>query len=195
VLTVVVPTLSGREESLARGIASYEDTLAGVKLEIIVVKDRSTWPAACNEGYEKSKGDVILFTSDDLEAMPGWWEAAKYHLDEFDELPAPRVYNFLPPPEGDWDNAEDGPHGAITPFTRIPIMRRDQWERIGRWPDDLIYYADLWVSEKGRHVGIETRMVHGFDFIHHWSGVKRVDSRANLDASGIKLKLLREQMT
>ena len=72
-------------------------------------------------------------------------------------------------------------------------MRRDQWERIGRWPDDLIYYADLWVSEKGRHLGIETRMVHGFDFIHHWSGIKRVDSRTNLDASGQMLKLLREE--
>jgi glycosyltransferase involved in cell wall biosynthesis len=200
VLTVVVPTLSGREDSLARGIASYEDTLAGVEHEIIVIKDRPTWPAACNEGYEKSKGDVILFTSDDLEAMPGWWEHARDHLAAHDELPAPRVYNFLYE-ESEWDNTEDGPDGAThnihggRNFTRIPIMRRDQWERIGRWPDDLIYYADLWVSEKALVLGIETRMVHGYDFIHHWSGVRRVDSRANLDASGIKLKLLREQWT
>ena len=192
-LSIVLPTLSGREETRARAIASYQDTL-DVPYELIVVLDGKTWPAACNEGYEKSKGDIILFTSDDLEALPGWYDRIPGFFAEHDELPAPRVYNFLPPPEGDWDNSEDGPDGAITYFTRIPIMRRDQWKRIGRWPDDLIYYADLWVSDKARALGMETRMVHGFDFIHHWSGIKRVDSRANLDASGIKLKLLREQM-
>lgn len=192
-LSIVIPTISRREESLARAVASYRDTCVDINHEIIIVKDRPTWPAACNEGYEQATGDVILFTSDDLEALPGWHVPALRYLGEHDELPAPRVYNFLPPPEGEWDNSEDGPDGAITHFTRIPIMRRDQWERIGRWPDDLIYYADLWVSEKGRSLGIETRMVHGFDFIHHWSGIKRVDSRTNLDASGQMLKLLREE--
>jgi glycosyltransferase involved in cell wall biosynthesis len=195
VLTVVIPTIFGREQSLARGIASYEDTLAGERYEIIVVKDEPTWPTACNEGCRQSKGDFILFSADDLEALPGWWEAARAHLEAHDELPAPRVYNFEGPPDGQWDNPEDGADGALTPFTRIPIMRRDQAERIGEWPEHLIYYADLWVSDKGRHVGIETRMVYGYDFIHHWSGVGRVDSRANLDASGVALNMLREQMT
>ena len=90
-----------------------------------MVKDEPTWPAACNEGYRRSKGDVIHWTADDLEALPGWqWGSqAPWRIDE---LPAPRVYNFLPPPEGEWANSEDGAHGAIPEFTRIPIMRRDQ---------------------------------------------------------------------
>lgn len=193
-LSVIVPTITGREASLARCLASYEDTMVGLDREIIVVKDQPTWPAACNRGYEQCNGDVIHWTADDLEALPGWHEPALQHLNEHDELPAPRVYNFLAPPEGEWDNTEDGAHGAIPEFTRIPIMRRDQAERIGLWPEDLIYYADLWVTDKGRSLGIETRMVHGYDFIHHWSGVGRVDNRANFDASGIRLKLLREEM-
>jgi hypothetical protein len=194
VLTVVVPTISGREETLARCLASYRETLDGIDHEIIVVTDEPTWPAACNEGYRQSKGDVIHWTADDLEALPGWHKKVLKHLEAKDELPAPRVYNFLPPPEGEWANSEDGANGAIPEFTRIPIMRRDQAERIGLWPEHLIYYADLWVSDKGRNLGIQTRMVHGYDFIHHWSGVGRVDSRANLDASGVALRLLREQM-
>ena len=192
-ISVVVPTITGREDSLARCLASYSDTLVGTDREIIVVKDKPTWPTACNEGYRQATGDVIHWTADDLEALPGWWEPALKHLEAQDELPAPRVYNFLAPPEGEWANSEDGSHGAVPEFTRIPIMRRDQAERIGLWPEHLIYYADLWVSEKARTVGIETRMVHGYDFIHHWSGIGRVDSRANLDASGSALRLLREE--
>jgi hypothetical protein len=137
---------------------------------------------------------VIHFSADDLEALPGWYVRALKFLAAKDELPAPRVYNFLPPPEGEWANAEDGADRAIPEFTRIPIMRRDQAERIGLWPEDLIYYADLWVTDKGRSLGIETKMVHGYDFIHHWCGIGRVDSRENMDVSGERLRLHREAM-
>jgi len=192
-LSVVIPTFLGREETYARALASYTSTLDGTSYEIITVKDKPNWPAACNEGYRQAKGDVILFTSHDLEALPGWHIGPLLHLSVHDELPAPRVYNFLAPPDGEWDNTEDGADGAIPEFTRIPIMRRDQYERIGEWPE-IPYYADIWVSDKGRRVGIETRMVHGYDFIHHWCGIGRLDSRANFDASGQALRLLREQM-
>ena len=73
-------------------------------------------------------------------------------------------------------------------------MRRDQYERIGPWPE-IPYYADLWVSEKGRTIGIETRMIHSYAFVHHWSQIGRIDTVRNLDESGRELKALREQMT
>ena len=191
-LTVVVPTISGREESLARAIASYEDTLRdGPSHEIVLIKDAPTWPSACNEGYKKSKGDILHFTADDLEALPGWWEPALAHLKEHNELPAPRVYDYRP--DGKFANEEDGEDGAITHFTRIPIMTRAQYEAIGPWPI-IDYFADLWVSEKARVLGIETRMVYGYDFVHHWSQIGRVDSKENLDNSGYALNRLRLQM-
>lgn len=160
--------------------------------ELVVVKDESTWPRACNVGYQSTSAEIVLFTADDLEALPGWAEAAIEFLFEKDELPAPKVYNHIPTEEN-WDNPEDGPDGAITDFTRIPIMRRDQYERIGPWPE-IIYYADLWVSYKGRSIGIETRMLYSYRFIHHWSGVGRVDSRENLDEAGRQLAKLKEEM-
>lgn len=190
----MLPTISGREESLARAIASYADTLTGCSHEVIIVKDEPTWPEACNAGYYQSKGDVILFSADDLEALPGWWKKPLKHLSEHDELPAPRVYDFKGEFGGrQFSNSLDGQDGDIPPFTRIPIMRRDQWERIGPWPA-MIYYADIWLSEKARTLGIETRMVYGFDFFHHWSEIGRVDSVKNLDASGEMLRRLRKEM-
>lgn len=192
-LSVVLPTISGREESLARAIAAYEDTLRGVTHEIIVIQDAPTWPTACNMGYSKAVYDVIHFSADDLEALPGWHVGALELLEREDVLPAPAVYDYLPPPEGVFANAEDGPDGAFTHFTRIPIMTREQWERIGAWPE-IIYYADLWVSEKARTIGIRTKMVYSYAFIHHWSQIGRVDSKENLDESGWALNRLREQM-
>lgn len=194
-ISVVVPTITGREESLARGIESYERTLQGIESEIIVVQNAPTWPSACNYGYEQAKYDIILFSADDLEALPGWFDDIPTFLAERDELPAPRVYDWHPPPEGKFANEEDGPDGALTHFTRIPIMRRDQWERIGKWPE-MVYYADLWLSEYARVLDppIRTRMLYGYDFVHHWSQVGRVDSKENLEESGWQLNRLREQM-
>jgi hypothetical protein len=104
-LTVIIPTITGREESLARTIASYETTLNGVPHELIVVKDESSWPRACNTGYQQAKGDIIHWTADDLEAMPGWYTDIPAALQQ-DELPAPAVFDYRP--DGTFANAEDG---------------------------------------------------------------------------------------
>lgn len=193
-ITVVVPTISGREESLQRALASYDLTLAGEDYEIIEIKDWPSWPSACNEGYKKSDSHYVHFTADDLEALPGWWDAARQALTETpEELPAPRVYDYFPPPEGKFMNEIDGADGDLTHFTRIPIMTRGQYETIGSWPH-IDYYADLWLSEKARTLGIRTRMVYGYDFVHHWSQIGRVDTKEILDEAGWALNRLREEM-
>lgn len=188
-LSIIIPTISGREESLERAIEAYKATTVGVVYEIIVVKDEPTWPRACNVGYERSSGDIIHWTADDLEALPGWYDDIPAAL-ERDELPAPAVYDYRA--DGKFSNEEDGPDGALTWFTRIPICRRDQAERIGLWPE-IVYYADIWFSEKARAVGIETRLLYSYRFVHHWCGIGRVDSKRNLDQSGRQLKALRRE--
>lgn len=190
-LSVIIPTMEGREVSLARSIASYEDTLEGLDHEIIIIQDAPTWPSACNMGYEKALGDMLHFTADDLEALPGWWEDALPWLYDHDELPAPRVLN----PDGSWDNAIDGPDGAVPEFTRIPLMTHDQYERIGPWPE-YNYVADVWLSLKARTLGIETRMFHSYAFIHHWKEVPmgRRDSPAELAEAHGHLSRLRANL-
>ena len=158
-----------------------------------MVQDFPTWPSACNEGFRRSKGKVIHFSADDLEALPGWHVAACLHLSLYNELPAPRVYDYNPPPQGQWANAVDGEHGAVPDFTRIPIMTREQYEKIGPWPH-IDYYGDCWVSMKGRSLGIETRMVHGYDFVHHWSQIGRVDDPPRLQKAWNEYSRLVKEM-
>lgn len=187
-ISVVLPTITGREESLERARKGYEQTLNGTPHEIIIITDAPNWPAACNQGFDQSKGDVIHFTADDLEPLPGWDVETLLHLSLADELPAPRVMDYKA--DGKFANEVDGPDGARTHFTRIPIMTRNQWERIGRWPE-MFYYADVWVSERARAIGIETRMIHSYAFIHHWCQIGRVDSRENLVESQKVMDVLR----
>lgn len=176
-ISVVVPTISGREDTFARCVESYERTLDGEEFEIVVVKDMKNWPTACNAAYKKTKGDIIHFTADDLEAVDGWHVEAIKSLKARDELPAPRVYDHEL--NGHFHNEVDGVDGQLTRFTRIPICTRDQYERIGIWPD-MDYNSDIWFSERGRILGIETRMIYSYTFIHHWSGVGRLDSEEQL---------------
>lgn len=190
-LSIVIPTIAGREESLARAIEAYEKYTKGISHEIIVVKDEPTWPTACNVGYGRAKADIILFGADDLDPCKGWWREPVFWLSKRDELPNPKVMDYSE--DGVFSNHLDGEDLDLTHFTRVPIMRRDQWERIGPWPE-LIYYADIWVSEKARTLGIRTRNIHSYKFIHHWSQIGRVDSKVNLDESGFALNREREKM-
>lgn len=190
-ISIVLPTISGREESLQQVIDSYV-AHTKVKYEIVVIKNAPTWPEACNAGFQKAEGDIILFGADDLDATAGWHRDILKFFKAHDELPAPYITDY------EYDapmmNAEDGEDGAYAYFTRVPIMRRDQWERIGVWPP-LIYYADIWVSEKARTLGIRTKMLYSFRFVHRWCQIGRVDSRENLDAAGWHLNREREKMT
>lgn len=188
-LAVVVPTISGRESSLALTLAAYEATLER-SYELIVVKDEHSWPHACNLGFQQTKADVILFGADDLEPLPGWWETAQRALRLRDELPAPRIMR----PEGIFDNAADGPDKALVWFTRVPIMRRDQYRRIGPWPD-ITYFADVWVSERAGRLGINTRILYGYAFLHRRSEVGRVDTPENMTRARREFNRLVREMS
>ena len=69
----------------------------------------------------------------------------------------------------------DGPPGSLTAFTRVPSLTRAMAEAVGPWPL-MDYYADNWVSDKGRVLGHETRIMEGYAFVHHWHQVGRLDA-------------------
>ena len=62
-ISVIVPTVVGREDHYARCVAAYERT-AGDRIEIITIRDRPTCGLAWNEGAAQAKGDAVP-------AMPG----------------------------------------------------------------------------------------------------------------------------
>ena len=167
--------------------------MEGLRYELVIVENEANWPSACNEGYRRAKGDILHFSSDDLEALPGWHTEVLPALADEDALPAAVVYDWALPPEGTLSNGKDGPDGAFVHFTRVPLLTRDQYERIGPWPE-IDYYADIWLSEKARTLGMRTRIYYSYAFVHYWHQTGRLDSKVNLDEAGFALNRLREEM-
>lgn len=166
-ISVVIPTIASREEHLDRALRAYEETLDGIKHEIIIVSDEPTCGLAWNIGAAQSGGNYIHFSADDLEPHIGWWREAVKMADR-GFLPAPRVLKQ----DGSLETCGNGVYeqsdGDIAAFTRIPFMSRTQWENIG--PSlDCHYYTDNWISFKGRLQGYDTRVCRSYQFTHHWA--------------------------
>ena len=50
-------------------------------------------------------------------------------------------------------------------FTTVPFLTREQWDTIGMIP--VQYHSDVWVSIRGRQLGIGTVLRTGSVFVHH----------------------------
>lgn len=171
-ISVICPTVPGREESLERCLTAYRERSTGVDLEIIVIRDVTTCGEGWINGAELAEGDYLHFTADDLEPWESWWQHAVETCDQ-GQLPAPVVYL----PDGNVQSAGGdmnepnclrswiGHDREPVPFTPVPFLSREQWDRIGMIP--VHYFSDVWVSERGRRLGIETVLRTYYRLTHH----------------------------
>lgn len=171
-ISVVMPTITGREEMWAWITPLYQRRAPDFEIELCSPKDYPNWPSGINAA--QPTGDYLVYTADDLEPLDGWADAMVACLDR-GEVPAPQVWNWKQ--EGrPVDERVDGPPGAVPAFSRIPALTREMAEAIGPWPSDLDYYADNWVTDAARLRGWECRVTEGFAFIHHWNQHGRLDA-------------------
>ncbi len=176
-ITVPLPTVTGREDFLERTIASYEATVPN--LELLIYKDLPTCGAAWLRGIREGSGDLFQMGADDIEMHPGWWQAAKRAID-LNLLPAARVLNTDGSLQscGPWER--EMPDGALLrgeDFTRSPMFSRAQWEQLAPFIEGFLgrahYYTDNVFTWAGRKVGMETVVVRGYEYTHHLADVKR----------------------
>ena len=173
-LSVIVPTVDGRETWLQKCLASYFAT-APDDTQIIVIHNRATCGIAWNEGIAQAEGAYIHLTADDIEAHEGWWKAAISATD-LGWLPAPRVLHSDGSLQscGDADETDTGVECEIA---RIPFASREMFGCIGpMW--ERMYYGDNWFSHRGRKCGWPSRVVRDYLFTHHLAGEGRIDTLA-----------------
>jgi hypothetical protein len=178
VLSVIVPTITGREHHLDRCKVAYAAHTTGY--ELIVVKDEPTCGIAWQAGANLAVGDYLHLSADDLEPKAGWWQAAVETCDR-GSLPAPLVYaadGSVQSCGGSWQQLE--PDGAETAFTRVPFMSRDQWAKVGPMIPTH-YFTDNWVSFRGAKAGIKTVVNHAYAFTHHHVLEGRNEGRMRAD--------------
>lgn len=178
-IDVVLPTVTGREDTYARCVDSYRKNTATGALRIITIKDEETCGRAWIKGMEKSTAPYIALSCDDLEVISPIWAAVCIEQVDAGNLPCPIVRK----PDGSIESCggdmnasaclishlqEDG---AEADFSPVPFGSKEQVERIGMTEGQ--YLTDTYFSHMGRRLGWPTRITYGYVFIHHHSNVKR----------------------
>lgn len=198
---MIVPTLSARA-------ASYERLMASLPrrgVNVIKVPDPPTCGEGWIEGLKSSAASHVALIADDLEFInEDWMDACRAITDE-GMLPCPRVYrpdggiesqggdmnalgHILPRPRA---------HRTLTDFTTVPFCSREQIEEIGMIPTQ--YGCDVWVSYRGRQLGIRTVLCHGYDLVHHQEQAGRgagmdQNERDAMDTETLKAELARTEL-
>lgn len=168
---LIVPTVPGREESLQRCLESFAGAYENLIVTTIV--DSPTCGEGWMTGLETAEAPYVALVADDLELVSDRWPECCIEVVDRGALPCPRVYT----PEGivESQGGDMNAVGHILPrhrrngspcdFTTVPFMSRQQAERIDMLP--IQYSCDVWVSYRGRQLGYETELCHGFDLIHY----------------------------
>lgn len=161
---IVIPTVTGREDHLARCVESYENMTVGGVAQICIFKDYATCGEVWNLGAKEARElghDFVHMTADDLvPENPGWYEAAvetveadsdEYGYETGRFLPCAKVFN----PDGsiqvqggwhhefeDWEETGGG---------SVPFCRTEDWidiPNIHYWSDNAYDYAQNYINKK-----------------------------------------------
>lgn len=172
VISVIVPTVAGREDHLARCATAYRDHAPGAyELDLIAEHDHPTCGAGWQAGLARAHGDYIHLTCDDIEPLPGW-HAPAIEAADTGFLPAPQVCDPAGEPQSWPEPGKLGEDWAPVPMTSLPFCTAAQMERIA--PLALIhYFSDDWFSWRGQQAGWPARLRSGYRFTHHWAQVLR----------------------
>ena len=174
-ISVICPTVTGREHWLERALVSITATTPD--FEWIEYKDLSTCGAGWNLGIQEATGDYILLFADDLEAHPGWLDAAISSV-KSGVIPCARILN----PDGSLQScgtfAEEAEDGTPSVVARIPFLTRNIAEAMFPLMENQ-YMGDHWITWKGSQLGWPTLVVRDMLFTHHFAQEGRIDSLAS----------------
>lgn len=181
-VSVVIPTVTGREEWLEQCVKAYGETTPDA--EVIVVTDRASCGIAWGVGAAQATGEYIHFTADDLAPLPGWWEAAVEVVDE-GKLPAANVLTAQLT-DGDWDPNSSMDcnvflhDGFRAPNVLVPFFNRAIWD-LGDWVIPIHYGSDDWITYLADFRGIEIEATHRYRFTHGAAPEGRLTGSRSID--------------
>lgn len=174
-ISIVIPTITGREHWLERCLTSYQRTISPFYAEFIVITDRPACGIAWNEGIAQAKGGYIHLTADDIEpAGPNWWPTAIKSA-ERGELPAARILHSDGTLQSCGTDDQEHPDGEEAFVARIPFATAAQFAKIGPMMDEH-YMGDYWFSHRGRMCGYPSVVRRDYCFYHHYAQEGRIDT-------------------
>jgi GT2 family glycosyltransferase len=171
VVSVLIPTMPVRESHLRGCIDALTRTTTNLDVVVELDEGTSNWGTKIAKAARRANGDYLFLGADDIEVLPGWWQAASAVCDR-GMLPAPRVLRPDGRVEscGDWGaDAEDG---TPTAYSRFPFLSREQWDAFG--PTLPVHYSDRILGFRASRAGVDTVVCRAFSLIHHWAMEGRI---------------------
>lgn len=165
-ISVVIPTITGREHLFEQTVAAYRET---ADVEVITVKNRTTCGEAWTAGAKLATGDFLHLSADDLIPHEGWAEAAIEAVAS-DWYPSPRLVR----PDGSIESDGSMGGGMLLPEHKcvvacvsspFPFMATTEWQEIGPCPP-IHYYADDYLATMARAFGLSPMAVPAYCFTH-----------------------------
>lgn len=172
-ISVVIPTITGREHWLERALTAFCETTEDA--ETLIVHDAPTCNAGWNLGVAEAQGDYLLLAADDLEPHPGWIGEAIWWA-ERNVLPCPRVLNTDGTLQSCGDDAQETPTGTRSAVCRIPFLKREWLSWATPVPEQMHYMGDYWITAQGWRNRVKTRVVREMVFTHHLAPEGRKDT-------------------
>lgn len=166
-ISIIIPTITGREDHLARCIAAYEANTTEA-YEIIIERDHPACGPGWNAGAGRAAGDYIHFSADDLEPHAGW-DTAALETVAAQRLPAPRLINQHGRLDSCGLHGVEMENGAVVPMSVVPFLPMDLWRNHVAPVLPIHYFTDNWISWKARRAGWSTVVNRQFAFTHHWA--------------------------
>jgi hypothetical protein len=198
-LDAIVPTIPGREASLERLLESLERTTES-DLSTIIVQNSETCGKGWKRGLDESEAPYVLLTCDDQEFLKPGWDLVAIETVEEGLIPCPRVWE----PDGriqsqggdmsEFQNIITRPQKDRTPvdYVTVPFLSREMIEAIGMV--ETHYASDVWVSYRGRQLGWETVLRHGFDVRHWREDVGRGAGLSEMERNEMDVKTVMEEL-
>lgn len=169
-LSIVMPTIPGRESELARSTEVYE-RLTPVDIEWIIERGHDNCGAAWNSGARKATGEILHMGADDIEPEHEGWFPSAMHVLKQGHVPLGWV-------------REDAIGTFGRDFARVVICQREWWRDV----PELHYFSDNAFDDLMRAAGHEPLVVSGFDFYHRKSMIGRDESPERMERERLEYK-------
>lgn len=177
-VTIVVPTVTGREESLARCLASIARHCLW-DYEVRVMRDRPTCGVAWQDGVDQGERNGMLWLcADDIEVLPGFFEPMAEAVTQ-GYCPQAVVMNpngsiqscgindedalYAPAEATDWETVR---------WCTTPFCSWEQWARIGPMAP-WHFSTDRYFSYRASCAGYPTVVRSGARLVHYYEQVRR----------------------
>lgn len=193
-VSVVIPTVDGREEYLDRCIRGYEER-TDAEVELLIVRNRWSGGEAWQIGSQEATGDYLHLTNDDIIPGEGWLgdcvEAVRrgmvpvvvcvtassaVHDDELMPLPGNPLnehathFEGRPKVQRPWHVAD---RENASEYPSLPFCSMEQWRAIGPMIPTQ-YGTDKWFGQRAWDAGFANVCVPSV-FYHFAAGVGRDD--------------------